>query len=474
MATVIERPRKDGRIAYTIRASNGYGTDGKRKRPTKTWVPDAAWSEKRIKKELERQIVLFEEEVAAGMSQDGSIKFQAFTERFFVEYADLQLKPRTVWSYKVRMKRVYQAIGHIRLRDLKTGHLNALYANLQEPGIRADKKYTTRINLLSAIQNSGQTREAFAALAGVSRGALRAATEGQRVSPETSAAISAALGFKMSEIFRQEQSDKPLSSSSIQSYHLTISSILAKAVKWGYISFNPAVNAELPKMRRKEAAFLDDEDIRRLLILLRAEPIKYQMMITLDLFSGLRRGELLGLRWCDVDFDSETITIVQAASYVKGRGVFDDTPKNETSARPIKLSRMVFAMLRDYKSWQDEQRVNCGDQWKDDGGRVFTSDDGGRIHPDSLTKWFEAFIRRHDFPDVHLHSLRHTAASIMIADGIHIVTVSKRLGHAQVSTTSDIYAHMIKAADEKAAQVADKYADVLDTPQCDVVYLKKA
>jgi integrase len=119
-------------------------------------------------------------------------------------------------------------------------------------------------------------------------------------------------------------------------------------------------------------------------------------------------------------------------------------------------------MLQEYKDWQDAQREGCGDQWKPSDGRVFTAEDGGLIHPDSLTKWFKAFIRRHGFPDVHLHSLRHTAASVMIADGIHIVTVSKRLGHAQVSTTSNIYAHMIKSADEKAAQVAEKYADLIE------------
>jgi len=141
----------------------------------------------------------------------------------------------------------------------------------------------------------------------------------------------------------------------------------------------------------------------------------------------------------------------------------------------MKLSRLAFSLLLEYKEWQDSQREKLGDQWKETDGRIFTGDDGGKIHPDSLTRWFKTFIKKHGFSDdIHLHSLRHTAASLMIADGINIVTVSKRLGHAQVSTTSDIYAHMIKAADEKADEVADKYADELGFAPAEIIQLKRA
>lgn len=214
-------------------------------------------------------------------------------------------------------------------------------------------------------------------------------------------------------------------------------------------------------MEQQEAIHLDENDARKLLILLQDEPIKWRAMVTFDLLSGLRRGELLGLRWSDIDFENETISIVQTSAYVKGKGVFVDTPKNKTSRRPLKLSRSAFILLLEYKEWQDSQRDLCGDQWKDTDELVFTGNDGGRIHPDALTKWFTAFVQRSGLPKVHIHSLRHTYASLMIASGTPLVIVSKRLGHAQVSTTSNIYSHLIQSADEKASQVVAVFDDVL-------------
>lgn len=101
--------------------------------------------------------------------------------------------------------------------------------------------------------------------------------------------------------------------------------------------------------------------------------------------------------------------------------------------------------------------------------RVFTTDEGAPIHPDAFSKWFRDFANRSGFPGVHVHSLRHTYASLMIADGTPLVVVSRRLGHAQVSTTANIYAHVIASADEKAALVSEKFADVITTPNQKVI-----
>lgn len=240
--------------------------------------------------------------------------------------------------------------------------------------------------------------------------------------------------------------------------------MLSKAVKWGYIPYNPAANAELPKIRPKEAPHLEEAEARRLLALLHGEPIKWRAPITFDLLSGLRRGELLGLRWEDVNFNAQVITIVETLSYVPERGLYTDTPKNTTSARLLRLSRSAFLLLEEYRRWQEQQREKCGTAWRNEDGRVFTGDDGAPIHPDALTKWFRIFIQKSGLPKVTVHSLRHSYASLMIADGTPLVVVSKRLGHAQVSTTANIYAHVIASADEKASQITERFADVVFMP----------
>lgn len=454
MATATKRGN-----SYKITASAGYDINGKQIRKYMTWTPPAGMTAKQEAKELERQKVLFEEQVSAGTSHDSSIRFQEFAEIWMKDFCKKQLKIRTFAGYETRLGRINQAIGHIRLKDLRTGHLNSFYANLEEEGIRGDKKARSVIDLRSLIKKDGRTLTAFAQENGLAVNTLRLTLNGEHVNRETAEKVCRGLGLKFSEAFKMEGEERALAASSVRSYHRIISSCLGKAVKWGYIPYNPAVNAQLPKMEHKEAAHLDTDEARQLLELLQKEPIKYRAMITFDLLSGLRRGELLGLRWQDVDFAAQTITIVQTSSYVAGYGMYTDTPKNKTSARPLKISRSAILMLLEYKRWQDEQRARCGDYWKDEDGRVFTRDDGAPIFPDALTQWFSDFVKRSGLPPVHVHSLRHTYASMMIAQGTPLVVVSRRLGHAQVSTTANIYAHVIASADEKAAQIGDELAD---------------
>lgn len=465
MAQILERKNKSGKVSYLIRVSAGYDINGKQNKKSMTWTPPEGLTPAKVKKQVAAVALKFEEQVNAGTLQDNSIRFYQFAERYLHEYAEKNLKAKTYAEYKNRLVRINQAIGNIRLCDLRTGHINSFYANLQEEGIRLGGKYTAKADIASMLKERNLTKDAFSKQSGVCLHAVRAAATGGNVDKTTAEKVSSALDKKLSELFTPCGDAATLSNSSVRTYHATLSAILSKAVKWGLIASNPATNAEIPKVKRPEAAHLDEADAKRLLELLQGEQMNYRAAVTFDLLSGLRRGELLGLRWSDVDFDTDTITVCQTSNYLPGVGVYVDTPKNESSVRPVKLSHSLFLLLGEYRAWQAEKRELCGDQWQDKDGRVFTSLFGAPIHPDTLSSWFKSFIRKNNFPDVHFHSLRHTYASLMIADGTPLVIVSRRLGHAQVSTTSNIYSHVIKSADEKAAQISDRFADsFLDKP----------
>lgn len=465
MAQITKRVGKSGKVTYLIRVSAGYGVDGKQRKQSMTWTPPEGMTLKKIEKQLQIEALRFEEAVNAGTTQNGSMKFAVFADKWLVEYARKQLKIKTVSGYEALLPRINQGIGHIKLRDLKTGHLNTFYKNLQEDGMRRDTKCKAKVDLREVMKRCKLTSANLSETSGICLYSLRRALRGENVNIATAAAVAKALDMPRSELFEDMAKRDTLDANTVRGYHRLISSILSKAVKWGYIPFNPASNAELPKIKTKEAAHLGEAEARELLLMLRDEPIKYRAAITFDLLSGLRRGELLGLRWSDIDFDNETITIAQTSSYAKGKGVYIDTPKNKTSSRPLKLSRSAFLILREYKDWQDRQRELCGDRWRDTDRRVFTTDEGAPIHPDAFTKWFRDFANKHGFTGVHVHSLRHTYASLMISEGTPLVVVSRRLGHAQVSTTANIYAHVIHSADEKAAQISEKFADILGTDE---------
>ena len=314
----------------------------------------------------------------------------------------------------------------------------------------------------------------FSRRTGVSRATVNQAIDGKAINQKSAEAISAALGMKISKAFTVTAHGEPMAPASVISYHRTLSSILTRAVKWGYLQSNPADASERPGLGRHEAAYLEEADARRLLELLQAEPIRWRAVITFDLLSGLRRAELLGLRWQDVDLDERTITVRQTSNYLPGMGVYVSTPKTATSARPLPISTAAVMMLLEYQRWQDAQREKLGDAWEDKDGRVFTTDAGAPIFPDSVTQWFSAFVARSGLTKVTVHSLRHTYASLMIADGAPLVVVARQLGHSQTSTTANIYAHAIASAQAKAMQTFDRFNDVVGAPDPSAEKEKKA
>ena len=456
MATI----QKQGR-GYKITVSQGYDYAGKRLRQYMTWVPEPGMSERQIKKELERQAVLFEEKVLTGATSNGNMRFADFSEKYMTEYAQLYLKPKTIATYTEHLQRINQAIGHIRLCDLRTGHINSFYQNLQEKGIRNRTTALCKIDLRERIGAQRGALTAFADRAGVSRATVKQAIDGKPINQESADAIAQAVGMKTGKAFIVTTHGEPLAPASVISYHRTLSSVLSRAVKWGYIQINPADAAEKPSLGGHEAAYLEEDDARRLLELLQAEPIKWRAPITFDLLSGLRRAELLGLRWQDVDLDTGVLHIVQTSNYVSGTGVYVSTPKTEGSDRYLKVSRTAILMLLEYKAWQDDMRAKVGDAWEGtaEDDRIFTNEVGRPMFPTSLTQWMGKFIKRSGLPPACVHSLRHTYASLLIAEGTPLVVVSSNLGHTQVSTTSDIYSHVVASAEAKAAQVTDKFAE---------------
>lgn len=156
--------------------------------------------------------------------------------------------------------------------------------------------------------------------------------------------------------------------------------MLSTAVEWGVLFANPCDRTKPPRVEKKEPKYLDEVQAATLLDLLEAESTEYKTMIRLLLFTGLRRGELLGLEWKDIDFDKSTLQICRTSLYLPDKGIFEDETKNATSNRIIKLSQTAINDLRAYRVWQMEQRFKIGDKWTET-SRIFTTEDGKPVTP---------------------------------------------------------------------------------------------
>ena len=377
--------RKKGR-GYEIRVSCGIDINGKKLGKSKTWVPDKSMTPRQIEKELERQKVLFEEEVKSGICPDNKIRFVDFSKRWIDEYAKDKLAIKTFTRYEIYLRRINKGIGHLKLKDITPLQLNAFYRSLEADGVNQKKKYDKDGNLIN----------------------------GGRLAPKT-----------------------------ILDHHRVISKILSTAVKWGLLEKNVAERADPPKVPHREIRYLNEEEVRQMITMLDNEPIQYRTMITLLVYTGIRRGELCGLEWKDIDFQNQVMHVCRSAQYIGNKTMITKEPKTKSGIRHFSLSTTACIMLRKYRQWQIEQRFKAGDQWCEC-DRLFTSWNGQPIHPDTITNWFAKFIKKSELPYVTLHSLRHTNATLMIAEGTDVCTVSRRLGHANTATTLNIYAHAVK------------------------------
>lgn len=450
MATIRKRNN-----SYQITVSCGYDITGKQIRQTMTYTPEKGMTAKQIEKEIQRQAVLFEEQCAKGLVMDGRIKFADFANEWF-KHKKNELRPKTYARYLSMLPRINAAVGHLRIDRIQPQHLLSFYENLSEGGIRQDTKYKCSINLVEYLSKNNIKKSELSKKATVPASTITSIIQGNNVTHDTAQRLCKALKLSLKDAFTPVDINKPLSSKTVLHHHRLISSILSTAVEWGALFSNPCDRTKPPRVEKKEPKYLDEVQAGILLDLLETESAEYKTMIRLLLFTGLRRGELLGLEWKDIDFDNSTLQICRTSLYLPDKGIFEDETKNATSNRIIKLSQTAISDLKTYKKWQIQQRFMLGDRW---GGtnKVFTTNDGKPLHPDTLSRWFSKFIKSHSdkLPPITIHSLRHTNATLQIAGGVPITTVAKRLGHADTVTTSKIYAHAIRSADEAAAETLE-------------------
>ena len=251
---------------------------------------------------------------------------------------------------------------------------------------------------------------------------------------------------------QNQRTGQGLSAKTIVEHHRLISTVLEQAVKEGLIPYNVARRATLPKMVHRDVNYFQLEDVERIREALNLEPIKWRTITHLFLITGARRGEILGLKWDKVNVQKNTLTICSTILYSPDIGVYESVPKTEKSRRVIAVPPETIQLLQEYRQWQNEQKALLKTYYQDR-GYLFAQEDGSPMHPDSVTDWLGKFSQRHNLPHINPHAFRHTMASMLYYSGVDSVSISQRLGHAQVSTTANIYAHVMEHADQKNADI---------------------
>jgi integrase len=243
-----------------------------------------------------------------------------------------------------------------------------------------------------------------------------------------------------------------LSPTTVRYIHAVLHHALDDAVKWGLLLRNVADAAEPPKKARSEMRVWNGEQVARVLRAAADDPL--EALWRLAIYTGMRRGELLALKWSDLDLDSAALAVQRSLSRGQTSRLEEGEPKSQSGRRRIALSMSVIESLKRHRVRQLEHRLAAGEAWNDC-GFVFANETGGYIHPNTLHRRFHELVKRAGVPAIRFHDLRHTSATLLLAEGVHGKIVQERLGHANIAMTLDLYSHVTADMQRQAADAME-------------------
>lgn len=415
MATIRKRGNN-----YQISVCTGRDENNNPIRKSTTFKPDPNKTERQNQKALERFAIEYEDKVTTGKLLDGEkLTYKEYSKLWLKNYAEKQMKETSVERCENSLDNlIIPELGHLKLAKIQPLQLQDFYNKLLKTG------YTI----------NGEHKE-----------------------------------YKANTIKR---------------IHQIISSSLNTAVQWQLIESNPCNRIKPPKADRTAAdikhftleeaqtfiAYLDKEYVTssggrqkkdgsasERHYVTRKVPLQQKVFFHLALFGGFRLGELVALTWEDVDFENNCISITKSTAKTNN-GQITTTPKTRSSIRLVSMPTDTMLLLKKYKLEQNTYKLSVGSYWKGK-GHLFTQEDGSQMNISTPNHAFKKILRRYNqsaeekdrLPEITLHGLRHTSATLLIAQNLDVRTVSGRLGHAETSTTLNIYAHALKKQDETAA-----------------------
>ncbi len=420
MATIKER---NG--SYQITVSCGYDIYGKHLRETATFTPDPGLTPKKRQKAVEDFAHEFERKVKNGLAMDGrKITLKEFVDRWLLEYAPQNLEAGTVEKYRAELDgKILPVLGHLKLSELRPHTLNAFFVAMTKDGARKDGK------------PGGYAKGTITKTRNVLSSVLRTAVEWEIIghNPLEKVRYQAEDAADKIEFFTPEQAtdfldflEKPYP---IQTKGHKRTDDTGKE----YVVGDYQRTAEVPEQLR--------------------------VLFQLAIFGGLRKGELLALEWSDIDFQADTVSVTKAVTVVGGQQT-TKVPKTKKSRRVVSIPHFLTERLHRLHMERLRYRLSLGDYWQ--GAEwVFVQANGKQMSYSTPYSAFQDIIARHNaveqmqLPAIPFHGLRHTSATLLIASKQDIRTVASRLGHAQASTTMNIYAHALQEIDRKAVNTLE-------------------
>lgn len=426
MASIRERKGPEG-TSYQITVSCGRDINGKKLRETVTFVPDPALTPKKREKAVEDFARDFEAKIKSGAAMDGrKVTLKEFSDRWLEEVAKQKLQPATVNKYREELQdKILSALGHLKLSELKPHNINAFFVGLTKDGARKDGK------------TGGYSKGSISKTRNVLSSILRTAAEWEIIerNPCDKVRLQAEDSAERIKFFTPEQT-----------------ALFLEYIEKPYtIKIGGHERTDDTGIKYRVGDYEIEKEI----------PEQIRVLLNLAVYTGLRKGELLALQWQDIDFKEDQIRVSKAVTLVDGKQIVK-APKTKTSNRTVSIPRSLTIRLQRLKNERIEYRFKLGQRWEGDNW-LFIQENGKMMNYSTPYQALHDAISRYNadkkedqrLPAIPFHGLRHTSATLLIAGKQDIKTVSRRLGHAQTSTTMNIYAHALEESDKKAASALE-------------------
>ena len=447
-------------VSYTIQVKVKDNKLNKYVTKYLTWKKPNTMTDYQAKREVDKLAFEFESKVRKQMSgmlcKDNDKTFEEYATEWLA-----RAKKNKSPTYYVRTRALIvtmkEYFGKIKLKDITPSLIQCFIDKIQDHKVvyeYAVMKKDIKNHLLSNHIKPKNLKK----ITGVGDYTYQASRRNEHVRVESAKNLCKGLGIDFNEYYDVVRESHPYAKESILKYKRCLSAMLANAKRQQLIEQNYASSEYILPVSgsKKEIEILSDEEVKIFQKELDNEPnIRWKISMYILLYMGLRRGELAGLEWKDIDFDKKTMSIERSSYYLPEYGLITKDPKTYTSRRVLTMPDCLIEELKKYQEWYLRVKEIFGETWEKC-DRVMISDEGNPINPSIYRAWLNKILKRANLKHVTLHSLRHTNITLQISAGVDLKTVSVRAGHARTSTTSDIYSHFIKSSDTHASKILDE------------------
>lgn len=463
--------RKRGET-FTITAYMGYDEQGRQIKKTTTFRPPENVTAGKAEKLARAFAATWEEKIKGYSSLDENRTFAELVHWYYESVAPLQLKPNILIDNQSMINTyVMPTLARKKLKEITPSMLDALFADIMKNG-RTKDTYRLKDGVsLPKGKKSGVSLCSIADDTGLSRHTVTRLSQGQSIERDSAEKIAACLGKPFNEMFESSVENRALAVSTVSRVRRCLSAVFTAAVRKEIMRRNPVSNSvPISKKAVNAVTYLDETQAFQLIAALDEQnDFMFKVMINTLLYTGMRGGELCGLQWQDIDLDKGIIYIRHTLIYVrkvggvrgqqKGKGhernFILQSPKTSAGERYVVMPASLLALFKEYKQHCDAVKAEKGDSWNVD-NMVFITVNGNYYSEQYLNTRFKKLAHKIGLPaEIHLHSLRHTTASLLINSDVSPKLIAEQLGHASASITQDIYSHIFASSRARAAQALE-------------------